>query len=70
MYGEKPEEVLRAGRRKSVARAVAIYLLKKESGLSLGEIGKRMEVGFSAVGNQWSKIKKSCPRTLNLAGWF
>ena len=58
VYGEKPEEVLRAGRRGSEARAVAIYLLKKESGLSLGEIGKRMGVGFSAVGNQWSKIKR------------
>jgi chromosomal replication initiation ATPase DnaA len=49
---------LRAGRRKSEAREVAVYLLKKESGLSLGEIGKRMGIGFSAVGNQWTKIKR------------
>jgi chromosomal replication initiation ATPase DnaA len=36
---------------------VAIYLLKRESGLSLKEIGKRMGVGFSGVGNQWARIK-------------
>ncbi len=57
VYGEKPEEILISGRRKAEAREVAIYLLKRESGLSLKEIGKRMGVGFSAVGNQWARIK-------------
>jgi REP element-mobilizing transposase RayT len=57
VYGEKPEEILKSGRRKAEAREVAIYLLKRESGLSLKEIGKRMGVGFSAVGNQWARIK-------------
>ncbi len=45
VYGEKPEEILKSGRRRREAREVAIYLLKKESGLSLKEIGKRMGVG-------------------------
>ncbi len=57
VYGEKPEEILKSGRRKAEAREVAIYLLKRESGLSLKVIGKRMGVGFSAVGNQWARIK-------------
>ncbi len=57
VYGEKPEEILKAGRRGREARDVAIYWLRKESGLSLKEIGRRIGVGFSAVGNQWTRIK-------------
>jgi putative transposase len=57
VYGVKPEEILKAGRRGLEARDAAIYWLKKESGLSLKEIGRRMGVGFSAVGNRWGKIK-------------
>jgi REP-associated tyrosine transposase len=57
VYGEKPEEILKSGRRRRESRDAAIYLLKRESGLSLKEIGKKMGVGFSAVGNQWSRIK-------------
>jgi putative transposase len=62
VYGEKPEEILKAGRRRREARDVAIYLLKKESGLSLKEIGKRMGVGFSAVGNHWGRVKARLSR--------
>ncbi len=58
IYKEKPEEILRAGRRGSDARSVAIYLLKKRSGMSSREIGLKMGIGTSAVGNQWLKIKK------------
>src|SRR5579885_1371273 len=58
VFGEKPEEILRAGRRRSKARLAAVYLLKRESGLTLKELGKRMGVGFSAVGMQWTKAKK------------
>ncbi len=54
-YGEKPEELLKA--RGSEARDVAIYLLKLESGLSLKEIGKKMGIGPTAVGNRWVKIR-------------
>jgi chromosomal replication initiation ATPase DnaA len=57
VYGEKPDEILKAGKRRREAREAAIYWLKKESGLSLKEIGKRMGVGMSAVGNQWARIK-------------
>lgn len=57
-YGEKPEELLRVGRRRSEAKQAAIYLLKTEAGLSLREIGLKMGVGFSAVGNQWKKAKE------------
>jgi hypothetical protein len=57
VYGENPSGILKAGLRRREARDAAIYLLKKESGLSLKEIGKRMGVGFSAVGNQWRRLK-------------
>lgn len=57
-YGEKVEEILKKGRRRKESRDVAVYLLKTESGLSLKEIGRRIGVGFSAVGNQWSKVKR------------
>ena len=58
IYKEKPEEILMAGRRESEARSVAIYLLKKRSAMSSREIGLKMGIGASAVGNQWQKIKK------------
>jgi REP element-mobilizing transposase RayT len=66
-YGEKPEELLKAGRHGSEARDVAIYLLKRESGLSLKEIGKRMGVGLTAVGNRWVKMKERLSREKDLA---
>lgn len=55
-FGTQSTEILRAGKR-TEARDVAIYLLKKECGLSLKQVGQRIGVGFSAVGNQWAKIK-------------
>ncbi len=66
-YGEKPEELLRAWKRKSEARDVLIYLLKRESGLSLKEIGKRMGIGATAVGNRWVGIKERIKRDKDLA---
>jgi REP element-mobilizing transposase RayT len=57
-YGEKQNELLVAGKRGSEARDVAIYLLKRESGLSLKEIGKKMGVGMTAVGNRWVGMKR------------
>jgi chromosomal replication initiation ATPase DnaA len=67
MYKEKPEEILRAGRRESEARSVAIYLLKKRSQMSSREIGLKMGIGASAVGNQWLKIKKRLAENKELA---
>ena len=58
VYGVKAGDLLLAGAREFEARDAAIYWLKKDSGLSLRAIGERIGVGFSAVGNQWSKIKK------------
>jgi hypothetical protein len=57
-YGEKPEKLMMAGRRVSEARDIVIYLMKMESGLSLREIGKRIGVGSTAVGNRWVLMKR------------
>ncbi|HVZ81367.1 MAG TPA: transposase [bacterium] len=57
-FGLDPAGILRRGSRKSEGRAAAIYLLRQESGLSLREIGIQMGVGFSAVGNQWARVKR------------
>ncbi len=57
-HGIKPEEVLVARARRREPKEVAIYLLKKEAGLSLKEIAKRMGVSLGAVGHHWVKAKK------------
>jgi DNA-directed RNA polymerase specialized sigma24 family protein len=44
--------------RKSEPKEAAIYLLRKESGLSLKEIGRRMNVSLGAIGHHWVKAKK------------
>jgi len=66
-YGEKPEEILRGGRKGFEARDVAIYLLKRECGLSLKEIGKRMGIGSTAAGNRWVRIKQRLVKDKGLA---
>ena len=58
IYGEKPGEVLKAGKRESEARDAAIYLMKRKSGMSSMEIGEKMGVGASAVGNRIAMVKK------------
>jgi REP element-mobilizing transposase RayT len=67
IYGVKPEEILKAGKRRSEARDVAIYLLKKKSGMSSREIGIQMGVGASAVGNRWLAMKKRVGEDKELA---
>ena len=57
VWGKAGRDIEIRAKRRREAREVAIYWLKRESGLSLKEIGKRMGVGFSAVGNQWARIK-------------
>lgn len=57
-YGIKPEEVLVARARNREAKEMAIYLLKKESGLSLKEIGRKMGVSLGAVSHIWVSAKK------------
>jgi len=61
-YGIRPKEVLVAGARKHEAKEVAIYLLKKESGLSLKEIGFKMGVSLGAVSHHWVSVKKRLER--------
>jgi REP element-mobilizing transposase RayT len=66
-YEEKPEEILKAGRRESEARNVAIYLLRKKSGMSSKAIAEKMGIGASAVGNQWLKMKRRVAKDEELA---
>jgi REP element-mobilizing transposase RayT len=66
-YGEKPEEILKGGRKRFEARDVAIYLLKRECGLSLKEIGKKMGIGPTAAGNRWVRIKQRLTNDKGLA---
>ncbi len=66
-YGEKVEELLRPGRKRAESRDVAVYLLKKESGLSLREIGRRLGIGATAAGNRWAGMKGRVIRDRNLA---
>ena len=58
VYRVKTEDMLLPGKKRPEARDMAIYLMKKESGLSLKEIGKLMGVGPTAVGNRWVKMKE------------
>ncbi len=53
----KPGELLVARARRREAKEVAIYRLKRESGLSLREIGERMGVSYGAVGHYWTAAK-------------
>jgi REP element-mobilizing transposase RayT len=67
LHGEKPGEILKAGRRESEARNAAIYLLKKKSGMSSKAIAEKMGIGASAVGNQWLKMKARVAKDKELA---
>jgi len=58
IYRVKVEDILAPGKKRPEARDVAIYLMKKDAGLSLKEIGKLMGVGPTAVGNRWVKMKE------------
>ncbi len=57
-HGIKPEEVLVARARRREAKEMAVYLLKKESGLSLKEIARRMGVSLGAVSHLWLSAKR------------
>jgi REP element-mobilizing transposase RayT len=61
-FGLKPEELLVARTRRREVKEVAIYLLKRESGLSLKEIGERMGVSYGAVGHYWTSAKERMKR--------
>jgi REP element-mobilizing transposase RayT len=59
---------LRKRSRGDERKDIAIYLLKKEYGYSLREIGKELGVGFSAVGNRWHKTKRRMEKDEKLRG--
>src|SRR5665213_248452 len=67
VYGVKVEAILKSGKKRHEARDAAIYLLKKESGMSLKEIGKMMGVGPTAVGNRWVTMKRRVLENKDLA---
>jgi putative transposase len=49
MYGNKPEDLCRSKKRTWEARKVAIYCLKRFTGLTNAQIGKEFGIGDSAV---------------------
>ena len=57
-HGMKLSGLMARKRGMAEIRDVGIYLLKKEYGYSLKEIGEVMGVGFSAVGNRWQGMKR------------
>lgn len=56
-YGMAPADFLRATRRPSEARQVAMYLLRHDAGLRLREIARRFSVGYSAVSHRLSALR-------------
>ena len=57
-------EVLKVTRRPNAARDVAIWLLRKESGLSLREIGEKLGVRYSAIGNRMGVLREKAKEDL------
>ena len=58
VYEVKMGEIYKVSRRPNEARDMALWLLRKEAGLSLGSIGKILGVRYSAVGNRLSKLRR------------
>ncbi len=56
-YKVKTAEMLRVTRRPNEARDAAVWLLRREAGLGLKEIGERLGVRYSAVGNRMAVIR-------------
>jgi putative transposase len=67
MYGVKLEDIQKPRSRNNEARDVAIYLLKKESGLSSKAIGQVLGVIPSAIGNRWNGMKRRVAQDKALA---
>jgi putative transposase len=57
-YKVKTVELLRVTRRPNEARDIAVWLLRKEAGLGLKEIGEKLGVRYSAVGNRIAVIRR------------
>jgi putative transposase len=57
-YRVNVRDMLKVTRRPNEARDVAMWLLRKEAGLGLKEIGERLGVRYSAVGNRMAVVRK------------
>lgn len=58
VYRVKVSELLKVTRKPNEGRDVAVWLLRKEGGLGLKEIGERLGVRYSAVGNRMGAIRR------------
>jgi REP element-mobilizing transposase RayT len=67
VYGVKEAAIYKSRTLSNEARDVAIYLLKKESGLTSKAIGLKLGVSPSAVGNRWNRMKKRVAEDKSLA---
>jgi chromosomal replication initiation ATPase DnaA len=67
VYGVKLEEIQKPRSRGNEARDVAIYLLKKEAGLSSKAIDQKLGVILSAIWNRWNDMKRRVAQDRSLA---
>jgi putative transposase len=63
-YGITAEEIVRRGWRYTEARYVAIYLMRRYGFMGLREIGERVGLHFSSVGNALQRMADNPNRTL------
>ena len=58
MYKKKPEELINSRKRTAIEKQVAIYLIRRHTGLTNGEIGKIFRMRAQAVSKAWIKIER------------
>ena len=63
-YGIKPEEMKSRGQRYTEPRYVASYLMRRYGLMGLREIGERVGLHFSAVGNAVKRVAGNPTRTM------
>ncbi|MBI2089155.1 MAG: transposase [Deltaproteobacteria bacterium] len=63
-YGIEPEELKRRGWRYTEPRYVASYLMRRYGFMGLREIGERVGLHFSAVGNAVQRVANNPTRTM------
>ncbi|HUO57935.1 MAG TPA: transposase [bacterium] len=56
-YGTGVDDLLRPGKKGNEARDVAMYLLQREGGRTLRQIGEKFGVSYSAVGNRCGVVR-------------
>jgi chromosomal replication initiation ATPase DnaA len=63
-YGIKPEEIKGRGWQYTEPRYVASYLMRRYGFMGLRQIGERMGLHFSAVGNIVQRVANNPTRTM------